>query len=291
MHLVYLNGEFIAEDVATVSVNDRGFLLGDGCYEVTPVYSGSPLRLDQHITRLSAGLEFLRIDVGSTDFAQLHTQLIARNDLEDAPWSMVYLQVTRGSAPRSHGFPPEGTAPTVYGFAKRLARPSDATFAQGSPAIVLPDTRWLKPCIKSINLLPNVLAQQEAIERGAVDVVLHRDEWVTEGTHNNVFIVRDEAIYTPPANELILHGVTRQLVVDLARGLGYDVHEQAIRLEEALEADEVFFTGTTTEIRATSTIDGRAVGSGCGAGPITTVLRERFIKFVTESHSIIRRSR
>ena len=274
MDIVYLDGEYLPHDEAFVSVDDRGFLLGDACYEATATYHGRCAFLDRHLARLADGLAAIRIEFDVAALVPVHEELIRRNRLADAELAMIYVQVTRGVAPRSHAFPIDAITPTVYAATKTLSA-STTAFDRGTSAITHPDLRWLLPRIKATGLLANVLAQQAATEAGVTDVVLHRDGVVTEGAHNNIFIVDDNRLITAPADDLILAGVTRAVVIDLARAAGISVDERRIELDELFAADEVFFTGTTTEIRPTVTIDNHPIGSG-RPGPVTRRVRSLY---------------
>jgi len=271
MDWVYLNGAFVEPANAMVSVSDRGFLLGDACYEATPYYGGKALCLEGHLSRLEAGLQSLRIPYDVGQLAQVQQALIERNGLTGAPLSMVYAHVTRGAAPRSHGFPTPAVEPTVYLFAKEVQRSTREDFEKGYRAITHDDERWAKPFIKTTNLLPNVIAQQSANEAGAHDVIFHRANRVTEGTHNNVFIVSGGTLITAPADDWILHGISRQIILEKARQAGIETQERDIDLTEVFDADEVFFTGTTTEVRPTVEVDGRRIGAG-SAGQVTRAM-------------------
>ena len=285
MSTVYLNGEYLPKEQATVSVDDRGFLLSDGLYEVTPAYRGRLFRLVQHMGRLRHGLDALRISYDTAGLPEMHLRLLTENGLEDEDVSIVYLQITRGVAPRTHHFPPEGTPPTVYAFAKAFQRPDPARWEQGYSAITVPDRRWARVDIKSIGLLPNVLAQQSAVDAGAADALLVKDGVALEGSHNNVFGVFDGVVTTHPATHEILHGVGRGFVMELARGMGMIVVERAIPVEEMRGADEIFFTGTTTEVRPTVELDGRPVGDGT-VGPVAKALYEAFKVGVVEEVAV-----
>ena len=281
MSTVYLNGEYLPKERATVSVDDRGFLLSDGLYEVTPAYKGRLFRLEQHMGRLRYGLDALRIGYDTAGLPEMHLRLLTENGLEDEDVSIVYLQITRGVAPRTHHFPPEGTLPTVYAFAKAFHRPDPERWEQGYSAIMVPDRRWARVDLKTIGLLPNVLAQQAAVDAGAADALLVKDGVALEGSHNNVFGVFDGVVTTHPATHEILHGVGRGFVMELARGMGMTVVERAIPVEEMRGADEIFFTGTTTEVRPTVELDGRPVGDGT-VGPVARALYEAFKAGVVE---------
>ena len=275
MSTVYLNGEFLPKDRATISVDDRGFLLSDGIYEVTPAYRGRLFRIEQHMRRLRHGLDALRIEYDSAALPEMHADLIAANSLDTEDVVIVYLQITRGAAPRTHHFPPEGTPPTVYAFAQAYHRPASARWERGYEAVTVPDDRWARVDIKSIGLLPNVLAQQAAAEAGVADALLVKDGVALEGSHNNLFAVFDGVVTTHPTTHQILHGVTRAYVIELAKGQGLPVEERPVPLEEIRAADEIFFTGTTTEVRPTVRLDGQPVGSG-KVGPVARALYEAF---------------
>lgn len=285
MSTVYLNGEYLCKERATVSVDDRGFLLSDGLYEVTPAYKGHLFRFEQHMGRLRHGLDALRITYDTAGLPEIHQRLLAENDLEGEDVSIVYLQITRGVAPRTHHFPPEGTLPTVYAFAKAFHRPDQERWEQGYSAITVPDRRWARVDLKTIGLLANVLMQQAAVDAGAADALLIKDGVALEGSHNNVFGVFDGVVTTHPATHEILRGVGRGFVMELARGMGMTVVERAIPVEEMRGADEIFFTGTTTEVRPTVELDGRPVGDGT-VGPVARALYEAFKAGVVEEVAV-----
>jgi D-alanine transaminase len=276
MSTVYLNGEFLPEEEARISANDRGFLLADGLYEVTPVYRGKLFLADRHIARLDRGLSELRIDFDTAAVEGIKRTLVQENRLEGAETALVYLQVTRGVAPRTHAFPKDPVPPTVYAFARAWQRPSRERWEQGFRAITVPDDRWMRVDIKTIQLLPNALAMQAAAEADAQNVVFVRDGVVTEGGHANLFAVLDGVLRTHPADNLILHGITRGFVLELARAAQIPVQERAFTAEELVRAGEVFYTGTTTEVYPVVDIDGRAVGDG-SVGPVTRGLHAAFM--------------
>ena len=275
MSTVYLNGAYLPKERAAISVDDRGFLLADGLYEVTPAYRGRLFRFEQHMERLARGLAVLRIDYNMTGFVEVHRRLLAENRLEEQEIAVVYVQITRGAAPRTHHFPPEGTLPTVYASAKAYHRPDAARWEQGYSAVTVPDRRWARVDLKAIGLLPNVLAQQAAVDAGATDALLVKDGVAIEGSHNNVFGVFDGVVTTHPATHEILHGIGRGFVIELARDIGIQVVERAIPVEEMRQADEIFFTGTTTEVRPTVRLDGQPVGDGT-VGPVARALYQAF---------------
>ena len=276
MSVVHLNGEFLPVDEATVSVNDRGFLLGDGVYEVTPAYGGRLFRWEQHLARLRMGLAAIGIDFDAAALESVKLELLARNGLDRAPAAYVYAQITRGAAPRTHWFPDPPVPPTVYAFANRFARPSMDEWARGITAVTVADQRWARADVKAIALLANVLAAQAAVDADADNAIFVRDGIVLEGSHNNLFAVFDGVVATAPKSNYILHGVTRDCLIELAGGMGVAVEERAIPLPELHRADEVFLSGTTTEMRPVVEIDGQRVGDGA-AGPVTRGLYEGFL--------------
>lgn len=273
--LVYLNGEFIPHAEARIPVDDRGFLFADGVYEVVRVYEGRAYLMDAHLRRLRQGLRALRIDESAIEeLAPAAERLLDENDLRTGD-ATVYIQVTRGAAPRAHAFPPAGTAPTVYAAAKRFRQHPPEYFRDGVAAITFPDTRWSRCDIKSIALLPNVLANQAAKEAGAFEALFVRDGVAIEGSHSNLFAVYDGALLTYPACNYILAGITRQRVIELAGELGIPIAEGAIPLDRLFDAAELFLSGTTTEILPVTRVDGRTIGAG-RPGPLTQRLQQAF---------------
>lgn len=277
MAVVYLDGQFLPVGEARVSVNDRGFLFGDGVYEVTPAYGGRLFRWEQHLARLTQGLGAIGIDFDAATLKEVKEGLLARNGLDGAPAAYVYVQVTRGTAPRTHWFPDPPAAPTVYAFANPFARPAMEEWVRGITAVSVPDQRWARADIKSIALLANVLAAQAAVGAGAGNAIFVRDGIALEGSHNNLFAVFGGVLATAPKSNYILHGITRDFLIELAGGLGIPVEERAIPLSELYLADEVFLSGTTTEVRPVVEIDGRRVGGGT-AGPVVRRLYEAFLR-------------
>lgn len=277
MSVVHLNGDYLPADEAAVPVSDRGFLFGDGVYEVTPAYRGRLFRWPEHLSRMRRGLAALGIDYDAAALEVVKRGLLARNGLDDVPVAYVYVQVTRGVAPRTHAFPDPPVPPTVYGFANEYVRPAREVWERGYRAVTVPDQRWALAEIKAIALLPNCLAQQAAVEAGVSDAIFVRDGIALEGSHNNLFAVFDGVVTTAPKSNYILHGVTRDLVIELAAGLGLPVAERAIPLAELYRADEVFFTGTTTEVRPSVEVDGRKIGDG-RVGPVATRLFDAFLE-------------
>src|SRR5688572_9569692 len=262
MSTVYLNGEFLPNTEARVSVDDRGFLFADGIYEVSPAYSGRFFRLDKHMERLKRGLAELRIAFDPSGLPGVHERLLGDNELDEREVAYVYVQITRGVAPRGHAFPDPAVSPTVYAFAREFKRAPRAQWEDGFAAVTVPDRRWARVDVKTIGLLPNVLAQQAAVEAGVSDALLVKDGIAIEGAHSNFFGVIGGTLVTHPTSNVILPGITRAYVLELARELDVPVEERPIQLEELWHAEEAFFTGTTTEIRPTVKVDGRVIGNG-----------------------------
>jgi D-alanine transaminase len=270
--IVYLNGRFVDEKEATVSPLDRGFLFADAIYEVVRYHRSRPYRLAEHVERMREGLAAIRIQFAPDFFPAVGARLLTENGLADQD-AFVYAQVSRGAAPRYHAFPPEGTAPTVFAFA-RLTDPPPAP--EGGQAILLTDERWGRCDIKSVMLLPNVLAAQKAREAGAIDAILVRDGFALEGTKANLFSVARGALRTAPNGPRILPGVTRAAAIDVARRLGLSVEERAFTVEEMYASQEVFFASTTLWAYPIVSVEGRPIGSG-KPGPVARMIREALV--------------
>jgi D-alanine transaminase len=263
--LVYLGGEIMPRNRATVSIDDRGFLFGDAVYEVIRVVRGRFIEPERHLRRLARSLREVGLRAPALDLLAVATDLIRRNDLGGRE-ATVYAQVSRGAAPRQHAFPPSGTPPTVLVTAMPFTPRTDL-IASGVAVITLPDVRWSRCDIKSVNLLPNVLAAQRAAEAGAFEAILVRDGVVTEATRSNVLAVVGGVMRTHPTGPLILPGVTREVVLELASGAGIPVREEELGADELFAAEEVLLTGTTADVTPVVTVDGRAVGEG-RPGPV-----------------------
>jgi D-alanine transaminase len=277
--IVYLSGRFCPLAEAAVPLTDRGLLFGDGIYEVYRVYGGRPFRMKEHLMRLRRSAEAIRLELPELDWEGLHRELAARNRLEAAD-ATVYIQVTRGAPEgRGHAFPPPQTPPTVFVIPRPLRPLRAELWTEGARVITRPDLRWGRCDVKSVNLLPNVLANQDAAEAGAWETVLVRDGTVTEGSHTNVFAVIGGRVQTHPEGPRILSGITREVALELARDQGLDVRETAIGLGELGRAEEVFLTGTTAEIMPVVQVDGAPVASG-RPGPVALRLQEAFRRAV-----------
>jgi len=253
--IVYLNGEFLPLDQAKISVLDRGFLFGDGVYEVIPVYGGKPLRLAEHLERLSNSLAGIRMEspLDEAQWEAMFERLIQGEEDQS-----IYLQVTRGVGPkRDHAFP-KGVAPTVFAMCTPIA----PIPASGVKAITVPDIRWQWCHIKAITLLANVLQRQQAVDEGCAEAILVRDGYAIEGAASNLFALVDGILLTPPKGHEILPGITRDLVVELALANSIPLEERKIRLEELNRADEVWVTSSTREVLPIIELDGKKVGAG-----------------------------
>jgi D-alanine transaminase len=266
--IAYLNGRYLPRDQAMIRADDRGFIFADGVYEVVRYYAGRPLSMVEHLDRLAQSLSALRIDMPSDaqPFDRISAELMHRNGLVDA---YVYWQVTRGVAERDHRFPDPPVRPTTYAFARPM--PPLALDAQPRPmrAMTHPEIRWANCAIKSVSLLPNVLARQAAADRGLDEAVFVRpDGLVTEGTARSLFIVENGALHTYPLDGRILGSITRKTVIELAAGLGVDVHEAPFDCPRLYAASEVIAVGTTTEVRPVVAIDDRTIADG-SIGPVT----------------------
>lgn len=278
--LVYLNGEFVDHASARVSVDDRGFLFADGVYEVARVYDGRIFQMRPHLERLQHGLGELRIHAQVDAIPDIAERLLDENELRNGD-ATVYVQVTRGAAPRAHAFPPPETPATVYVLAKPFRQHPATYFEDGVATITVPDTRWSRCDIKSIALLPNVLANQQAKDHGAFEALFVRDGAVIEGSHSNLFGVLDGRLITYSLCGYILGGITRKLIIDRAPELGIRVAEEPVKLAELDRVEELFLSGTTTEVMPISKVDNKLIGDG-KPGPVTRRLQEAFQQWRSE---------
>lgn len=275
----YVNGRYVAHDQAAVHIEDRGYQFADGIYEVVPVYQGVLVDEDPHLDRLERSLRELRIDMPMTraGLKLVARELIRRNGLRDG---IVYLQITRGVAPRDHKFP-DRTQPALV-LTTRHMRPHAAKLLnEGVAVVTLPDIRWARCDIKSVSLLPNVLAKQQAVESGAYEAwQVDRDGHVTEGTSTNAWIVTDDnKVVTRDATQAILNGITRQSLIRLIEAEGYTLDERAFTVAEAKAAREAFITSSTSFILPVTRIDDTPIGDG-RPGPLTAKLRALYIGYM-----------
>jgi len=262
--MIHLNGEFMPIEKATISVLDRGFIFGDGVYEVIPVYSRRPFRLEEHLARLQASLDAIRLanPHPPSEWTGLVGKIIAGNPWED---QNVYLQVTRGAAKRDHAFP-KGIKPTVFLMASELVPPSAELVESGAKAIVLPDFRWLRCDVKSISLLGNCMLRTLAADRGCVEAILVRDGLLTEASASNVFVVKSGTVLAPPKSHLILPGITYDVVLEILRANALPHEVRPVAESELRSAEEIWVTSSSREVLAITTLDGKAVGAGENAG-------------------------
>lgn len=275
--VVYLNGDYVRLEDAKISVLDRGFIFGDGIYDVVPAYNGKPFRMDGHLARLERSLAAIDIKVGlgRSDWEQIVQNLIERSGLGDC---MVYIQVTRGVAKRDHGFPKNAT-PTVFCMVSPFARPSGAAREQGLSVVGIPDVRWLRCEIKSISLLGNVLAKQQAVEAGVDEVVQFRDGHLSEGASCNIWVVKDGVLLAPPRSNLILEGIRYGLLEELAADAGIQFNARPITQQEVESADELMLSSATKEILPITSYNGKPVGTG-KPGNIYSLLRAGYDKAI-----------
>jgi D-alanine transaminase len=262
--IVYVNSNFVPRAEARISVEDRGFVFGDGVYEVLRVINGRPFAARFHNDRLKRSLEGVRISLPAghspESLTEIARQLLRENGLLEGEATM-YMQITRGVATRAHNFPTPDVSPTIYISVARFTPYSDLA-QNGAPVITHPDLRWGRCDLKTLNLLPNVLASQTAKERGAFEAMLIRDGVVTEGTKTNFFGVVDGSLRTHPSDTHILPGITRSVLRDLARQVNIDLDETPILSDEIPRLSELFLTGTTTDVMPVVRLDDKPVGKG-----------------------------
>jgi D-alanine transaminase len=282
MATVYLNGEFLPLEAARVPVLDRGFIFGDGVYELIPVYDRRPFRLQHHLGRLQHSLDGIRLANPHTaaEWEGLIGRIVAEAEWEDQG---IYLQVTRGPAPRDHAFP-KVVRPTVFIMASALTGPAEEIVRHGVSAITVEDNRWLRCDLKTTSLLANVLLRQMAVDAGCAEAILIRDGWLSEGSASNIFVARDGVVMAPPKSHLMLPGITYDVVLELLATEGIRSVVRAIGEDELHHADEVWLTSSTKEITAVSHLDGRPVGSG-EPGPL---FRRMYGAYQTFKHQVMR---
>ena len=269
---VYLNGQFLKAEDAKLSVLDRGFIFGDGVYEVWRVVDGKLFEDRRHNKRLKSGLKTVEISVPDADVDALSgvaARLLKDNDLTSGEGTF-YVEITRGAAPRTHAYPPAGTKPTILAMVSRFEVPH-ALREAGAKCITENDVRWLRCDVKTVQLLPNVMAKQKASVAGAMEAIFVRDDVVTEGTHTSLFAVKDGTLRTHPLGPLILPSITREIVLEIAREQKVPVSEKPFRKSELFAMDEVFVSGTTTDVTPIVDIDGKKIGSG-KPGPVSKQL-------------------
>jgi D-alanine transaminase len=261
----FLNGKFLPLEDAHVSVLDRGFIFGDGIYELLPVYSRRPFRLQEHLRRLDSNLRMIRIanPYSTGEWQQMIGEMIERNDPDD---QSIYIQLTRGVAKRDHAFPKD-VAATVVILSSPLVTPAQEQVQNGVAGITATDNRWLRCDIKATSLLANVLLRQQAVDAGAAETVLFRDGLLTEGAASNIFAVIEGVLVAPPKNHLVLPGITYDVVLELAVSRGLEHEVRHISENEVRRARELWMTSSTREVLAITSLDGKPVGDG-KPGPV-----------------------
>jgi D-alanine transaminase len=270
--VVYLNGEFLPLGNAKVSVLARGFIYGDGVYEVVPVYARKPFRMPQHLARLAHSLEGIRLADPLRDrWTPLIGDLIARQPFDG---QAVYLQITRGVAKRDHAFP-QGVTPTVFMMSNPLVVPTREQVEHGVGVITAEDNRWLRCDLKTTSLVGNVLMRQLAADHDAIETVMFRNGYLTEASASNVLIVRDGRIIAPPKDNLILPGITYDATLEIAKALGVPLDVRAVTRAEALGADEMWLSSSSKEVLAITRVDGQAFAGGA-PGPVFRRVWEAF---------------
>jgi len=282
MPTIYLNGQFLPLEAARIPVMDRGFLFGDGVYEVIPVYSRRPFRLHEHLGRLQASLDGIRLANPHTprEWENLIARIVELAESEDQG---IYLQVTRGSGPRDHAFP-KTVQPTVFILPLQLTPPARELVESGVAAITAADNRWLRCDIKATSLLPNVLLRQLSVDAGCAETLLLRDGFLSEGSASNAFVVENGLLLAPPKSNLMLPGITYDVVLELARQHGIAHAVRPIGEAELRAASEVWITSSTKEVLAITTLDGQPVGDG-RPGPM---FRQMHAAYQDYKHSVMR---
>lgn len=274
MNIAYFNGKFLPKNDIMISPDDRGFLFADGIYEVIRWYEGFFYDIDNHVTRLKRSLRELRISWDNADmFPSIAFDLIKLNNLETLP-AMIYLQVTRGAARRSHTFPSPEVPPTVYAYAWSFV-PESQSSESGIKVMLKEDIRWSRCDIKSVALLPNTLSFQEAFENGLKECIFVRNGLITEGSHSNIFFVIDSTLYTHPESNQVLSGVTRKNVLRIAEEAGIKIREEAVPESHLRFVQEAFITNTSSEMTPVTYIGGNTLNEGI-PGPVTRLIREKF---------------
>lgn len=275
----YLNGRFSSLEEIRISPDDRGFLFGDGIYEVIRAYHGVPAFWQDHCARLLRSAKEIQLPfhIESQDFHQLLLTGLQQSGFSNAK---IYIQVTRGVAPREHGFPSD-VSPTVFLSFREIGAIPVELSKRGVQVITVPDIRWDRCDIKSLNLLPNVLAKQRAQEAKVFEAIFVRDGFVIEGATSNIFLVKDGLLRTPERNQFVLSGVTQQQITHVAQAHGQQVHFDRIPLEDLYQAEEAFLVGTTIEVLPVVNVDGQAVHNG-KPGPVTCALQHYFSELVAK---------
>lgn len=284
MEFALLNGEIIERSEAKVDVEDRGYQFGDGVYEVIRIYNGKMFTIDEHLERFVKSAESIGITIPFTSLqlSEMLEELLIKNNLETGN---IYMQVTRGIAPRNHVFPTGNVVPTLVAYTIKGVRPLES-LKSGVKAILTEDIRWFRCDIKSLNLLGNLLAKQKASEQGCFEAIQHRGDNVTEGSSSNIFIVKNGMVITHESNNLILKGITKDVILELCIKYNIQVQERTFSLAELEEAEEVFLSSTTSEVMPVIEIEGKKIRAGV-PGPITQKLQGLFEKEIEKQCGLL----
>ncbi len=282
-NLLLFNDTFISRSEARIDIDDRGYQFGDGIYEVARIYHGKFFMLEEHLVRLwrSAGEMRIRLEVAQDALRARLQELLEKNGIDTGT---VYIQVTRGVYPRVQEFPPADRPAQILAYCRTLPRPKEK-LEKGVSAKLADDIRWLRCDIKSLNLIPNILARQSAAENQYYEAIQHRNGTVTEGAFSNVYMISRGTVFTHPATNYILNGITRQKILDLCSEEGVSVQERAFSVEELLDADEVFISSTTNEVMPVVRVDDRMV-SGGEPGEVTRRLQAAYERYVKKTISV-----
>ncbi|PTI86912.1 D-amino-acid transaminase [Mammaliicoccus vitulinus] len=278
MTYIFINDEFVDESEGKINYSDRGYNFGDGIYEYIRIYDGKVFTSKEHYERLFRSAKEIGLNLESYSvegLTEITKTLAAKNNVVNGG---VYIQVTRGVAPRNHPFPDASTKPVFSAFSKSYDRPYEE-LKNGVKAITVDDIRWLRCDIKSLNLLGNVLAKEKAAQNGASEAIMHRDQTVTEGSSSNVYAVKDGKIYTHPANNLILNGITRRIIKKSAEALNIPFIEEAFTLDFLNDADEVIISSTSIEVMPVIQVNDNKIGDG-KVGQITKQLQKSFDNYI-----------
>ncbi len=278
---VYFNGKFMPESEVKISPNDRGFVFGDGSYEVFRSYKGKLFYADEHIVRLKYSLSQLRIEMNNVErIIPTVQQLIEKNNLGEKE-ATIYLQVSRGVFKRMHAFPDEKVDPTVFIRAREFTPYSEELFQKGVKVITMEDFRWTRCDIKSTALLSNILSAQQAADCNAFESIFLRDGLLTEGSHTNVFAVIDDCVYTHPKSNHILSGISREIVIDLCRTNDITIIEKAITEEQLNNVDELFLVGTSTEVMPVVQLNEKTIRDG-NSGPFSRRIQQLYKNYISD---------
>lgn len=273
--MLYVDGKWVEEGLAAVDPEDRGYNFGDGVYEVIRIYKGKLYMWDAHIERMYRSAREIKMELpwSAAELREVAEQLMDKNPDEANGDAIIYMQISRGATPRVHDIPAQ-SKPVLMAFVRKKERPV-AEQKKGLTAHLIEDVRWLRCDIKSLSLLGAVLVKEYAKDAGAHDAILHRNGVITECSASNLFVVKDGALHTHQADNLILHGITRQIVIDLAKANGIPVHENAFTIDFLMQADEVFLTSTTQEVMPFVSVNGQAIADG-KVGSVTQKLQALF---------------